>query len=48
MFYVPDKAFQVVCLELVVFLADIVALTIRSQIARWPRTSHKVVNVALD
>jgi hypothetical protein len=30
LFYVPDEAFQVVCLELVVFLADVVALTIRS------------------
>ncbi len=47
-FDVPDKVFQVVCLELVVFLADIVTLIIRSQIARWPRTPYKIVNVAPD
>lgn len=44
----PNKALEVMGLELIVFLANVVAPAIGPQVARGSGASHKVVHIAPD
>ena len=44
----PNEALEVMGLELVVFLANVIAPAIGPQVARGSGASHKVVHVTLD
>ncbi len=44
----PNECLKVVGLELIVFLANIVALAIGPQVARGSRALYKIVDIALD
>lgn len=46
--YVLDKAFEMVRLKLVMFLADWVAPTMGSQMARRTGTAHDIVDILPD
>ena len=44
--HIPNEALEMMGLELIVFLPNVVALTIGSQVAMRSRASHKVVHIA--
>ena len=46
--HMPDEPLEVMGLELIVFLANVVAPAIGPQVARGSRASHKIVHVAPD
>ena len=43
-----NRVFQVVCLELIVFLANVVAPVMGSYVVKGPGTSHDIVYIAPD